>query len=64
MEIDGIEPGALTNWLWSEHKIIVTPIGHDEFRGIRVSPSVYTMLKELDRFGDAMEHVVRHGLPA
>ncbi len=64
VEIDGIDPGALTNWLWSEHKIIVTPIGHDEFRGIRVSPSVYTMLKELDRFGDAMEHVVRHGLPA
>jgi selenocysteine lyase/cysteine desulfurase len=63
VEIDGVEPGALADWLWKAHRIIVTPILHDEFRGIRVSPSVYTMLEELDRFGDAMERVVRDGLP-
>ncbi len=40
------------------------PIVHQEFRGIRVSPSVYTTLQELDRFCDAMEQVIQHGLPA
>jgi selenocysteine lyase/cysteine desulfurase len=64
VEIDGIDPGALTNWLWQEHRIIVTPIGHAEFQGIRVTPSVYTMLDELDVFIDAMEHVANNGLPA
>ncbi|UCC74485.1 MAG: aminotransferase class V-fold PLP-dependent enzyme [Gemmatimonadota bacterium] len=64
VQIEGIDPGELTNWLWSTHKIIVTPIGHEECPGIRVSPSVYTMPEELDRFIDAMEHVVYHGLPA
>ena len=64
VEIVGVEPGELTNWLWQEHRIIVTPIGHAEFQGIRVTPSVYTTLEELDRFIDAMEHVATHGLPA
>jgi selenocysteine lyase/cysteine desulfurase len=64
VEIDGIDPGELNGWLWREHRIRTTPINHDEFRGLRVSPSVYTTHEELDRFVDAMERVVRNGLPA
>ncbi len=63
VEIDGVDPGDLTNWLFGEHRIIVTPVKHDEFQGIRVSPSVYTTLEELDRFAEAMERVIREGLP-
>jgi isopenicillin-N epimerase len=63
IEIEGIEPGALTSWLFRQHRIIVTPIVHDEFQGIRVSPSVYTTPEEIDRFVDAMEYVVAEGLP-
>ena len=64
VEIEGIEPGALTSWLWREHRIIVTPIVHPEFKGIRVSSSVYTTQEELARFVDAMERVARQGIPA
>ncbi len=64
VEIVDVDPGELTNLLWEKHRIIVTPINHAEFKGIRVSPSVYTTLQELDRFVDAMSHVARHGLPA
>lgn len=64
VEIEGVEPNRLAGWLFDRHRIIVTPITHTQFRGIRVSPSVYTMPEELDRFVEAMEHVVRHGLPA
>ena len=63
-EVDGMDSGALGSWLWSEHRIIVTPIGHEECPGIRVSPSVYTTPEEIDRFCDAVEHALRHGLPA
>ena len=37
-------------------------IQHDEFQGLRVSPSVYTTLEELDRFCDVMRTVIRDGL--
>jgi selenocysteine lyase/cysteine desulfurase len=64
VQIHGVDSEQLNGHLWKEHRIITTAIKHDEFEGIRVSPSVYTTLEELDRFCDAMETVVRDGLPA
>jgi len=64
VQIDGVDSGELNNWLWNEHRILTTAIKHAEFEGLRVSPSVYTTRPELDRFCDAMEHVIRQGLPA
>jgi len=64
VEIEGVDPGELTSWLFRQHRIIVTPIKHDEFQGIRVSPSVYTTPEEIDRFVNAMQYVVDGGLPA
>jgi selenocysteine lyase/cysteine desulfurase len=64
VEIEDVDPGELTTWLFQQHRIIVTPIKHDEFQGIRVSPSVYTTPEEIGRFVDAMQYVVDEGLPA
>ncbi len=63
VEIEGIDTSALNGYLFREHRIITTGIGHEEFSGLRVSPSVYTTLDELDRFCEVMEHVVQHGIP-
>jgi selenocysteine lyase/cysteine desulfurase len=62
VEIEGIPAPDLATFLWDKHKIIVAPIVHPEFQGIRVSPSVYTTLPEIDRFADIMEGVLRDGL--
>ena len=60
---EGIDPKELADWLWEEQRIIVVAIEHAEFSGIRVSPSVYTLKSELDRFSDALERVLADGLP-
>ena len=62
--VDGVDVGALGNYMWDRHRIIVTPIKHPDCTGLRVTPNVCTTLEELDRFCDAMEHVVQHGIPA
>ncbi|TVP58467.1 MAG: aminotransferase class V-fold PLP-dependent enzyme [Gemmatimonadales bacterium] len=62
VEIDGLPPAELAGWLWDRHRIIVTPIGHPDCPGLRISPSVYTTTEELDRFVDAMHHAIRHGI--
>lgn len=64
IQIEGIDSGELAQHLWNAEHIIVTPIKHVEFEGIRVSPSVYTTMDELDRFCESMEHVANHGLPS
>jgi isopenicillin-N epimerase len=63
VEIVGIDPGALGTYLMDKHKIFTTTIVHPEFKGLRITPSVYTTLKELDRFCDVMETVSKKGLP-
>ncbi len=63
VELIGIDPAALANYLMSHHKIFTTPILHEEFKGIRITPSVYTTLQELDRFCDVMTTISKRGLP-
>jgi isopenicillin-N epimerase len=60
--VEGIEPADLAAFLWDRYRIIVTPIGHPDCRGLRISPSVYTTKEELDRFVDGMRHAIRHGV--
>jgi selenocysteine lyase/cysteine desulfurase len=64
VEILGVEPNAVRDYLWDRHRIITVSINHEEFRGLRISPSVYTSISELDRFIDVMSHVARKGIPA
>ncbi|MDA0329576.1 MAG: aminotransferase class V-fold PLP-dependent enzyme [Gemmatimonadetes bacterium] len=64
VEVVGLDPNDIRDYLWNEHRIITVSINHDEFRGLRISPSVYTTRSELDRFVDVMDRVAKRGLPA
>jgi len=64
VEVEGVDTGGLARHLWARHRILVVPIIHAEFQGLRISPSVYTTAEELDRFTEAVEAVIRNGLPA
>ena len=63
VEIEGIDPLKLHEHLWARQRIYTVAIDHPQFKGLRISPTVYTRLSELDRFCEAMEDVVRNGLP-
>ena len=63
VEIAGEDTAALRDWLWDRHRILTVSINHAQFEGLRVSPSVYSTLEEVDRFVEAMEYVVKNGLP-
>jgi selenocysteine lyase/cysteine desulfurase len=62
VDIDGIEPVALKEYLWKKHRIFTVPILHEDFRGIRVTPSVYSTMEEVERFISAMDHAITHGV--
>jgi len=63
VEIEGIDPTKLHEHLWNKERIFTVAILHPQFQGLRISPTVYTRLSELERFCEAMERVVRDGLP-
>ncbi len=60
--IDGHEPNKVVEHLWKNRRILATPIIHAEFQGIRITPNVYTTLREVDTFAESVEHILRHGL--
>jgi selenocysteine lyase/cysteine desulfurase len=62
--LEGVEPARLAAHLWDRRRIIVTPIVHEEFQGLRITPNVYTTLADVDAFSQEMERVIRGGLPA
>jgi selenocysteine lyase/cysteine desulfurase len=64
VNIAGIDPAAIGSYLFNKHRVFTTPIVHEEFKGIRITPNVYTTLGELDRFCNLMESIARNGLPA
>ena len=62
-KIEGINPVEIGDYLMAKHKIFTTPIVHEEFTGIRITPNVYTTLWELDRFCEIVGNIARNGLP-
>lgn len=59
VHIVGTDPGKVSNYLLEKHRIFTVSIGHDDFKGLRVAPSVYTTVSEMERFAKAMMMIAR-----
>ncbi len=64
LQVEGVDTAKIADYLWEKHKIFVVAIKHDEFEGLRITPSTYSTLEEVDRFCEVMEGVIAKGLPA
>ena len=63
VQLEGVDTQKLGKHLFDTRRIIVVPIKHDEFEGLRITPCVYTTTDEIDLFAEAMEQVIARGLP-
>ncbi|MBL8962269.1 MAG: aminotransferase class V-fold PLP-dependent enzyme [Gemmatimonadetes bacterium] len=64
VNIEGVDTPKLQQWLWGKHKVMTVAIVHPEFHGLRVTPSVYTTLDEVDRFAELMIKASKQGIAA
>ena len=62
VDIDGLDNVKLGGWLMANYRIVNTPIVHPEFRGIRITPNVYTTVDEIDTFADKMILAIKNGI--
>ncbi|WP_337175610.1 aminotransferase class V-fold PLP-dependent enzyme [Paludisphaera sp.] len=62
LSVEGVDCGKLFGYLWDKHRIVISPTKHEQFEGIRVSPSVYTTVEEIDIFVDAMKKALADGV--
>ncbi len=62
-QVEGLDNVKLGEWLMAKHRIVNTPIVHPEFRGIRITPNVYTTIDEIDVFADKVLEAIKKGIP-
>lgn len=62
VDVEGLDPVRLRDWLWSKHRIMTTAIVHPEFQGLRITPSIYVMPGELDLFVDRVKLAIKKGI--
>ena len=41
--------------LWSKYNILTTYIPHEAYSGLRITPNIYSTIRDIDFFSDAME---------
>jgi selenocysteine lyase/cysteine desulfurase len=62
--VEDMDMEKLNQLLFDKHKIYTTTIQiPDEIMGIRVTPSIYTTLRELNMFVETVSHYIKQGLP-
>lgn len=57
--IEGMKAEDLASKLLKQYHIFTVAIDHEDVKGIRVSPHIYTTLKNLDRFVEAVAEIVK-----
>jgi selenocysteine lyase/cysteine desulfurase len=63
--VENMDLRQLTQVLFDKHKIFTIPITIPEKNvAVRVTPSIYTTLREMDLFIDTTSHYIRNGLPS
>ena len=55
--IEGMKPGDLESELFNTYKIHTTPIDFEAVHGVRVTPHVYTSLRDLDLLVKAIKEI-------
>jgi isopenicillin-N epimerase len=62
--LDGFDLRKVVSHLWTRHRISVTSAGVEgQYQGLRITPNIYTTLEEIDTFAEAIESLVKSGLP-
>ncbi len=57
--IEGTDVQKVADYFLNQHRIFVVPIVHNEFKGIRVTPNVYTLESEIDLFAEKVLSIAK-----
>lgn len=58
--LDGKKPGDIAAELFNKYKIHAVSIEWENIKGVRITPNVYTSLKELDKLVTAIQNIAKN----
>jgi len=59
LAFNGVDAAKIHDALWSKHNILTAMMGHEEYTGLRITPNVYSTVRDIDLFAETVEREVR-----
>jgi isopenicillin-N epimerase len=56
-----VDPGKMAEALRSKYDIVTARVAHEEYDGLRITPHIYSTLRDVDFFADAVERELKNG---
>jgi selenocysteine lyase/cysteine desulfurase len=50
-----VDGGKMRESLWNKYNILTTYMPHDAYSGLRITPNVYSTIRDIDYFCHSME---------
>lgn len=58
LSVEGKQPTALADQLWDKYRILTVGIVHKQFQGLRITPNIYTTVREVETFCEVVEKLI------
>jgi len=53
--VPGVDGGKMREALWSKYTILTTYMPHDAYSGLRITPNIYSTVRDIDYFSEMVE---------
>jgi selenocysteine lyase/cysteine desulfurase len=56
----GVDAGKIQNALWTKYSILTAHVPHEEYTGLRITPNVYSTVRDIDTFSEMVERELKN----
>src|SRR5579862_413885 len=60
LAFNGVDAGKMADALRSKYDIVTARVAHEEYDGLRITPHIYSTLRDVDFFADAVERELKN----
>lgn len=59
LSFNGVDGAKIQQALWTKYSILTAFMGHEEYSGLRITPHVYSTIRDIDFFAEMVEREVK-----
>ena len=60
LSFNGVDAGKMHQALWNKYSILTAHVPHEEYTGLRITPHIYSTVRDVDFFADCVESEVKN----
>jgi isopenicillin-N epimerase len=59
LSFNGVDAGKMYGALWNKYSVLTAHVPHEEYTGLRITPHIYSTVRDIDFFAEAVEKEVK-----